>query len=77
MSMLSDLIKGLISVYFGDSVAEQFECTFREEEGFDEQNTSALRYILGCLNNEFGGVLTEEAIEELNEYKDRLTDYLY
>ena len=78
MIRTKELISALIYSYDGWAVREQFECTFYGEEGdFEDQNINALRLIdKHCTRLAKSGVLSEEAQNDLEEYVERLKEYL-
>ena len=60
-------------------VAEQFMCTFNEQEDFEEQNYNALGYIETIVDNVILSCdcLSNDAIGELMTYTRRLKEHLY
>lgn len=72
-----DLVKAFINSQHGWAVAEQFEETINQDISFEEMNYNALKYIqqsvYALLKSD---VLSEDSESELNEYHDRLKDYL-
>ena len=79
MYYIENIIEAVISKEHGWAVAEQFESTWgdRSEEKFSEQNSNALDYILhtirGILRSD---VFSQDAIEEIESYKEDLEEYL-
>lgn len=73
--MLKDLITSFIYKRNGWAVAEQFEETFNSGD-FESQNPNALEDIQDTLRSIDTSVLSENSIEELNEYNERLKEYL-
>ena len=74
---LDQILKSIINSEHGWAVAEQFEATFNGES-FEEQNINALQYIKNCLKYDVmkSGVFNDEAMDEINEYYDKLVEYL-
>lgn len=73
--MQSQLIAGYIELKEGSSVRRQFADTFNGNEGFDEQNVNALKYILDHCKT----ILSDSPFidnSDLNEYIENLEDYL-
>jgi len=77
MVSAGQILKAVINSEHGWAVAEQFEDTFNGES-FEEQNMNALGYIKNCLKYDVinSGVFNDEAMEEINEYYDKLVKYL-
>lgn len=77
MMTLDQILKSIINSEHGWAVAEQFEATFNGES-FEEQNINALQYIKNCLKYDVmkSGVFNDEAMDEINEYYDKLVEYL-
>jgi len=77
MASVNQIIKSIINSEHGWAVADQFEDTFNGES-FEEQNMNALDYIRNCLKYDIikSGVFNDEAMEEINEYYDKLVKYL-
>ena len=73
---LCNLVRSFINSYHGWAVADQFEDTFNGES-FEQQNGNALRYIKACVEDIISSnILSEEAQEELIEYREGLVIYL-
>ena len=74
---LDQILKSIINGEHGWAVAEQFEATFNGES-FEEQNINALNYIKIILkyNVMRSGVFNDNATEEIQEYYDKLVEYL-
>jgi len=71
------LVSGYISNRHGSAVSEQFEDTFSNGESFEEQNDSALQYIKDDIQDILDSdVLSDSAIDELEDYRTRLSTYL-
>lgn len=79
MYYIENVVESIINKEHGWAVAEQFESTWsdRSEENFSEQNSNALNYILhtirGILRSD---VFSQDAIEEIESYKEDLEEYL-
>jgi hypothetical protein len=79
MYYTENVVEAIINKEHGWAVAEQFESTWsdRSEENFSEQNSNALNYILhtirGILRSD---VFSQDAVEEIESYKEDLEDYL-
>jgi hypothetical protein len=78
MMTLNKIIKAIINNEHGWAVADQFEDTFSNNEPFEQQNTNALRYIRNVIRYDILGnnVFSDEAMNELREYYDKLAEYL-
>ena len=79
MTHLTDIVKSFINSKHGWAVADQFESTFSNpsEENFTEKNLSALSYIVDTVEDMVNSnILSENATEELQEYLDKLNNYL-
>lgn len=73
---LVELVKGFINSHHGWAVADQFEDSF-EGEPLEEQNSNALVYIKACVEGILSsGLLSEDAQEELQDYRDDLAIFL-
>jgi len=71
-----DLVKAVVNSEHGWAVADQFEATFNSES-FEKQNYNALRYIKGVVEDILHSkILSEDAYDELYEYKENLEDYM-
>jgi hypothetical protein len=71
-----DLVKAVVNLHHGWAVADQFEATFNGES-FEEQNSNALRYIKGVVEDILHSkILSEDAHDELHTYKENLEDYM-
>lgn len=71
-----DLVKAVVNSEHGWAVAEQFEDTFNGET-FEAQNHNALRFIRGVVEEILHSkILSEDAHDELHEYRDNLEDYM-
>jgi hypothetical protein len=77
MTSLNQIIKAIINSEHGWAVADQFEATF-DGQSFEEQNSNALRYIRNTMRYNILGndVFSDEAMNELREYYDKLAEYL-
>ena len=77
MTPLRKIITTIINGEHGWSVSDQFERSF-DGEAFEEQNMNALGYIKNCLRYDVikSGVFNDEAMDEINEYYDKLVKYL-
>lgn len=75
---LNKIIKAIINNEHGWAIADQFEDTFIGGEPFEQQNTNALRYIRNVIRYDILGnnVFSDEAMNELREYYDKLAEYL-
>jgi len=67
----------VIYAIHGFAVAEQFDETYKDTSTFEDQNTNALRYIQGTVNDLLNrGPFDEDAEEELREYLVELIEFL-
>ena len=72
-----DLVKAVVNLHHGWAVADQFEVTFNGGEPFEEQNSNALHYIKGVVEDILHSkILSEDAHDELHTYKENLDDYM-
>jgi hypothetical protein len=72
-----DLVKAVVNLHHGWAVADQFEVTFNGDEPFEEQNSNALRYIKGVVEDILHSkILSEDAHDELHTYTENLDDYM-
>ena len=71
-----DLVKAVVNSEHGWAVADQFEVTFNGES-FEEQNSNALRYIKGVVEDILHSkILSEDTHDELHTYTENLDDYM-
>ena len=71
-----DLIKAVVNSEHGWAVAEQFSDTFNGEK-FEYANYNAWRYIREVIEDILRSkVLSDNAQDELQEYRDNLEDYM-
>lgn len=74
---LVDLVGSFINAKDGWAVAEQFEATFGQGESFEDQNGNALRYVRSSVSSLIhSDLLNEDSVEELQDYLDKLDEYL-
>ena len=74
----TELVKAFINSHHGWAVADQFEDTFEPSSyvDFSKQNYNALRYIYEAVDSLIkSGLLSKNAAEELQEYRDQLGEY--
>jgi len=75
-----EVVKAVINSHHGWAVADQFEDSYIYPNGgsaFEDQNYNALLYIRDLVKSLLeGGVLSDDAKEELGDYYDDLENYL-
>jgi len=78
MSSLETILEAIINGEHGWAVAHQFEATFNGDEPFEEQNMNALGYIRDCLKYDVmrSGVFNDDAMRLIEEYYNKLVEYL-
>jgi len=76
MLSVENLIEGYITSIHGSAVSEQFRDSFAGEP-FEKSNFSALKYIFETIENILcSQLLSEQAYDELYDYRDALEEYL-